>query len=256
MRVPSAIARGRMFSPLTATAQAELLRSLVERSRPKSGEARPVVVFDLDGTIFDNRPRTVAILKAYAEKVRHARPDLAEKLGALHHEAVPYLLTDTLARLGITAEADVNALRDHWVSCFFVDEWLHHDVALPGAVDFAKACWQNGASLVYLTGRDLPKMSLGSFASLRDTGFPIGVPGTALVCKPDPAIPDEHYKREVCPEMARVGNVIASFDNEPGNCNAFLEHFPSAASVLLATQHMPGAPALAGGCLTIVDFAH
>ena len=243
-----------MFSPLSATAQSELLRSIVEKSRPRAGQARPVVVFDLDGTLFDNRPRTAAILKAYAEKVRHSATDLAEKLFTLHPENVPYLLTDTLARVGITAEHEIEALRDHWVEHFFVDGWLHHDVALPGAVAFAKACWENGASLVYLTGRDLPKMALGSFASLRDTGFPIGVPGTSLVCKPDPAIADERYKREVCPEMGRVGEVIASFDNEPGNCNAFLEHFPAAASVLLATQHAPNPPALAAGCHTILDF--
>jgi hypothetical protein len=243
-----------MFSPLSPTAQAELLRSIVERSRPRPGRPRPVVVFDLDGTIFDNRPRTAAILKAYAEEVRDTAAELAQKLFSVRPENVPYLLTDTLTRLGITAEDEVKALRDHWVARFFVDEWLHHDAPIAGAVGFAKSCWESGASLVYLTGRDLPKMSLGSFASLRDSGFPIGVPGTSLVCKPDPAMADEHYKRDVCPEMARVGEVIASFDNEPGNCNAFLEHFPEAASVLLATQHMPGAPSLSRGVLTIEDF--
>jgi hypothetical protein len=243
-----------MFCPLSEAAQSELLRSIVERSRPRAGQPRPVVVFDLDGTLFDNRPRTAAILKAYAEKVRHSAVDLAERLSAVRPENVPYLLTDTLARIGITAEHEIEALREHWVEHFFVDGWLHHDVALPGAVAFARGCWENGASLVYLTGRDLPKMALGSFASLRDSGFPIGVPGTSLVCKPDPAIADERYKREVCPEMARVGEVIASFDNEPGNCNAFLEHFPEAASVLLATQHAPNPPTLATGCHTILDF--
>ncbi len=243
-----------MPSTLSPAAQAELLRSLVERSRPRPGCARPVVVFDLDGTIFDNRPRTAAILKAYAEKVRDTSVDLAEKLFSVHPDRVPYLLADALANLGITAEHEVEALRDHWVEHFFVDEWLHHDTPIAGAVDFATACWRAGASLVYLTGRDLPRMSLGSFASLRDRGFPIGVPGTSLVCKPDPAIADEKYKRDVCPEMARIGEVIASFDNEPGNCNAFLEHFPNAASVLVATQHMPGAPLLAAGVVTIEDF--
>ena len=244
-----------MFDSLSPSAQSDLLRGLVERSRPQPGHARPVVVFDLDGTIFDNRPRTCAILRAFGEKCVLERPDLTEKLRGLRPHHVPYLLTEAMAAIGITDYSDVAALHQHWVSCFFVDSWLHHDVALPGATQFAKACWQNGASLVYLTGRDLPNMALGSFASLRDTGFPIGVPGTSLVCKPDPATPDEHYKRDVCPEMGRVGEVIASFDNEPGNCNAFLEHFPRAASVLLATQHMPGAPALTPGVVTINDFS-
>ena len=75
-----------MFAPLSPAAQAELLRSIVERSRPEPGKARPVVVFDLDATLYDNRPRTLQILMEYAEEVRADFPDVASALATLDEE--------------------------------------------------------------------------------------------------------------------------------------------------------------------------
>ena len=97
-------------------------------------------------------------------------------------------------------------------------------------------------------------MSLGSFQSLRDLGFPIGVVGTELVCKPDAAIPDETFKREVAPKLRRIGRVVAAFDNEPGNCNVFIELAPDAEVVFVDTQHLPGAPRLHPGVHVVADF--
>ena len=101
-----------------------------------------------------------------------------------------------------------------------------------------------GAVIVYLTGRDLPNMALGSFASLRDLGFPIGVIGTELVVKPTFEMPDAEFKREVAPELKRLGKVIAAFDNEPANVNLFLETHPDCAAVFLDTQYAPNPIAL------------
>ena len=52
-------------------------------------------------------------------------------------------------------------------------------------------------------------MGIGTFRSLRDIGFPIGVPGTELVFKPDAAMPDEAFKRLEAPKLARVGAIVA-----------------------------------------------
>jgi hypothetical protein len=98
-------------------------------------------------------------------------------------------------------------------------------------------------------------MGLGSFRSLRDLGFPIGVPGTELVLKPDASMPDEAFKRLTAPKLAKVGKVIAAFDNEPANCNIFLAHYPNAHVVLIDTQHMPGAPEPANGVHVVADLA-
>jgi hypothetical protein len=165
-----------------------------------------------------------------------------------------YLLGDSLKRLGVEHPELVARAETFWRERFFTDAYLKHDVAVPGAVELARACYEAGATLVYFTGRDLPQMSLGSFQSLRDLGFPIGVVGTELVCKPDAKIPDELFKREEAPKLRRIGHVVATFDNEPGNCNAFVEIAPDAENVFVDTQHLPGAPPLHERVHVVADF--
>ena len=67
-------------------------------------------------------------------------------------------------------------------------------------------------------------------------------------------MPDEDFKRLAAPELARVGHVIAAFDNEPANCNVMLAHYPDAHVVFVDTQHMPGAPELGTGVCVVRDF--
>ena len=236
--------------------QRAFLRDLIERvRRTRQAGQTPVVVFDLDGTLLDNRPRTRAILREVAASWKEARPQLAETLLKLEVEHVVCVLQDSLAPFGVTDEAALDEALAHWRRRFFVDELLHHDVPLDGAVAFARAVYEAGATVLYLTGRDLPNMSLGSWQSLRDQGFPIGVVGTELICKPVFEMSDEVYKTEQAELVGRLGTVVASFDNEPGNCNVFLRQHPQAASVLLDTQHSPSAPELDPGVTSIKSFA-
>jgi hypothetical protein len=243
-----------MYPRLAYEDQKALLDRIVSRCKGVPGAASPVVVFDLDGTLMENRPRTLAILRELGEVWRTKEPALAERLVAAQPTQLSYLLSTSLANLGITKTELVAEAELFWRERFFVDGYLKHDVEVPGAGDFARACYDAGAVLVYFTGRDLPLMGLGSFASLRDLGFPIGVPGTELVCKPDAAMPDEAYKRLVGPSLTRVGHVVAVFDNEPGNCNVLFTHFPDADSVMVDTQHLPGAPELLREVHVIADF--
>jgi hypothetical protein len=213
-----------------------------------------VVVFDLDGTLMDNRPRTSAILRELADHWQGSEPDTAARLRAASPDAIPYHFKDTLALLGI-ARADLSEYAlTYWKTHFFADPHIRHDVEVRGAVAFARACYQAGASLVYLTGRDLPQMGVGTFGSLKSLGFPIGVCGTELVLKPEATMNDMEWKRAEAPRLARVGRIVAAFDNEPENCHVFLEHYPDAESVLIDTQHAGGAPPLASGVKVIPDF--
>ena len=172
---------------LEADARRTQLRDVIRRAQ--AGD-RPVVVFDLDGTLLDNRPRTVAILRELAHHCHeheHAQP--------LHQATVDetvYSLTENLSRLGVHQDHHDPAFA-FWKERFFHDDYMHHDVALPGAVDFVRTLYAAGANLVYLTGRDLPGMALGTFKSLRDEGFPIGGVGTELVVKPDFDTPDAAF---------------------------------------------------------------
>ena len=56
---------------------------------------------------------------------------------------------------------------------------------------------------------------------------------------------------KVTPSPARV---VAAFDNEPANCNVLLEQNPAALSVLIDTQHLPGAPPLDPRVKVIANF--
>jgi len=234
--------------------QRAFLRGLIERVASARGGPTPVVVFDLDGTLLDNRPRTLAILREVASSWESARPEVSRILASVEVENIVYGLADSLAPFGVTDEASVAEAQTHWRQRFFVDELLHHDVPVEGAAAFVRAVYDAGATVVYLTGRDLPNMSLGSWKSLRDQGFPIGVVGTELVCKPLFEMSDDAFKRDQAPLLRRLGQVVASFDNEPGNCNVFLREYPGAASVLLDTQHSPHAPPLLPGVASVRSF--
>jgi hypothetical protein len=236
--------------------QSATLKAVLRRCRhePTSSQRPPVVVFDLDGTLLDNRPRTLAILREFAARCADRDPQLAERLAGARAADLAHLLCDTLARLGVDRTKLAAEMQEFWRERFFGDTHLVHDVPLPGAVSFARACYDAGALLVYLTGRDLPLMGIGTFRSLRDLGFPIGVPGTELVLKPDADLPDEDFKRLTAPSLARVGRVVAAFDNEPANCNVMLAHYPDAHVVFVDTQHTPGAPALEAEVRVVRDL--
>lgn len=242
------------YKRLSSADRRALYQRIVARCARSPGRPPAVVVFDLDGTLMDNRPRTAVILQELAVELRREAHSSAEVLAAARSEELAYLLSDSLQRLGVEHPDLVARAESFWRERFFSDHYLKHDIAVAGAVGFARACYEAGAIIVYFTGRDLPLMGIGSFQSLRDLGFPIGIVGTELVCKPDAKVPDEAFKREEGPKLARVGHVVAAFDNEPGNCNAFLEMCPGADVVFVDTQHLPGAPPLDTRVHVVEDF--
>jgi phosphoglycolate phosphatase-like HAD superfamily hydrolase len=221
-----------------------MLSGLIDTLRTRRNGRSRVLIFDLDGTLMDNRPRVVGILHEMSLAWRAHHPEASERLASADVDGMTYTLEDNLRLLGIDDAGLLEAGFAFWKERFFTDGYLHHDVAVPGAVDFARRCHDAGANLVYLTGRDLPNMAIGTFASLRDLGFPIGVVGTELVTKPSFDLPDEEFKNGVAAELARLGEVLAVFDNEPANCNILLDHYPSSASVLVDTLYAPDPPEL------------
>ncbi len=236
--------------------QTSLLGEVLEHiaTRVEAAERPPLVVFDLDATLYDNRPRTLEILMEYREEIVETRPDVADALASLTADRVDYLLSDTLRGCGLTRADVVAEATRYWRERFFTDGYLVHDAPIEGAVDYVRACHEAGAIVVYLTGRDLPGMFLGTVTSLRDSGFPIGVAGVELVLKPDASLPDEAFKRGALPSLDRLGDVLAFFDNEPANTNLAKAMYPDAVVVLLETQRVPFAPELAEDVGVVADF--
>jgi hypothetical protein len=239
---------------LPPSQRSALLREVLDLAGARHVEGPPVAVFDLDGTLMDNRPRVVRILHELADAWSAERPDEAVKLRSAVVDDITYGVVENLKNLGIEGDALHAEAFAFWKERFFRDEYIKYDVAWPGAVSFVRGCYEAGASIVYLTGRDLPAMALGTFASLRDLGFPIGVVNTSLVLKPDFDTPDVTFKRGVAPAFGKVGRVIAAFDNEPGNNNLFLEFHPHARSIFVDSHHAPDPPALDANVSVIESF--
>lgn len=216
--------------------------------------APPLVIFDLDGTLYDSRPRTLQILMEYADEVSGEFPEVAEALGSLDTSRIRYLLSDTLRECSLTYVDVVRDVTKYWRERYFTDEYCAYDIPTPGAPEYVRACHEAGACVVYVTGRDVPGMLLGTVASLRDHGFPFALPGVQLVLKPDATLADEAFKRGALPSLTRCGRTVGVFDNEPANCNLARAIFDEAEIALLDTQKVPGAPEPEPGVELISDF--
>src|SRR5271155_5218437 len=101
-----------LYVRLAAAHRRELFERILGRCERRWGGAPPVVVFDLDGTLFDNRPRTSAIFHELAPADR-PRAAAATQLG--------YHVSDSLALLGITREDLVKDAFTFWRARFFAD---------------------------------------------------------------------------------------------------------------------------------------
>lgn len=248
-------AHGATLAALQVEVQDGLCRQVVARVKALAGAGeKPIVIFDLDDTLFDTRSRTLAILRTFPDEPR---------LRALALEAIKHGLPETLANAGYSPEEIEGPLgekiRRHWSYGFFKDESLRLDTPIPGGVEFVNALSDAGAHVYYVTGRKVTAEKL-SREVLAAAGFPVE-PHATLVLKPIPAsgAPKEEtsaFKGRVTREtIAQQGTIVAAFDNEPGNCNEFRRSIPEGArSVFVETLWPAESPDLVGGIDTIPDF--
>ncbi|MCX5793864.1 MAG: HAD family hydrolase [Elusimicrobia bacterium] len=226
---------------------------LVKRKTAKN--ISTLAIFDLDGTLFDNRSRTIFILRELSELFDRELPQLVAAFDRFHELGiVEYSLTGTLRKLGVRSRREAALIEKEWAKRFFSDDYQKFDIPLPGAKAYVKRVHEAGATVIYLTGRDLGRMFVGTAEALRLYGFPVGIMGTMMVVKRQFEEADEAFKRDVAAYLRRLGEVTAIFENEPANSNILQKAFPEASSFFVLTQHRPDAPALAPGILRIRDF--
>lgn len=214
-----------------------------------------LAIFDLDGTLFDNRTRTVFILREISEKFDQKAPELAAAFESFQNlSRIDYSLDRTLARMGVRHPAEIAFIKQEWARRFFSDEYQRYDMPIPGAKAYVDRVHRAGATVIYLTGRDVGRMLVGTTEVLRLYGFPVGVAGTMTIVKKEFEQDDEIFKKEVSEYIDRLGEVVTIFENEPANSNILQARFPGADSFFVLTQHKPGAPALEPGIRRIKDF--
>jgi len=214
-----------------------------------------LAIFDLDGTLFDNRTRTIFILREISERFDSKTPELSAAFGEyIDLSVVDYSLEVTLKRMGVRHPAEIAFIKQEWAKRFFSDEYQKYDLPLAGARAYVERVHKAGATVIYLTGRDVGRMLVGTTEVLRLYGFPVGVAGTMTIVKEAFEQDDELFKKEVSEYINRLGEVVAIFENEPANSNILQARFPKAASFFVTTQHRPDAPALKPGIVKVPDF--
>jgi len=216
---------------------------LVHRTKLEArGHRHPwVALFDIDSTLMDTGPRNVAILSAAFDDI----PDLARWRPLWDGTAVSWNVLEPLRRLGVDDEV-LSQVREFWQQRFFTDEWLVHDRPYPGAAPFLHGLKAQGFLLAYLTGRHTHGMEAGTRKSFVDHGLP-GGPDEVFFFKPTFEMDDRDFKEAACAEVASLGTVVVSVDNEPANVNLFRQVFPDALVVWLDTVTSPHPEALAPG---------
>ena len=207
--------------------QNEELQGLIDKIEQNTqDEISSVVIFDLDGTLFDNRPRTLHILTEIASRYEEKVPQLANVIDRHRDLSLfEYSVTNTLANLNVDDPEEVEFIKQKWQDRFFSDEYQKYDIPIPGACKYVNKIHRAGATVIYLTGRDAPRMLVGAIESLRLFGFPIGILGTMMIVKEVFEEQDEVFKRNVTQYLKRLGKVEGIFENEPANSNLLQEEF-------------------------------
>ncbi|HWU42685.1 MAG TPA: HAD family hydrolase, partial [Bdellovibrio sp.] len=158
-----------------------------------------LVVFDLDSTLFDVSPRLERILLDFAEEPEFQKkfPEqvaLFKNIKTLHTD---WGITGALKRAGLDGHHPEfqEAVTDYWHSRFFSSHYLQFDRPTEGAVEFVSAVARAHADIVYLTGRDVQRMGVGSEDVLRKWGLPLNEKAR-LVLKPHKSLDDADFKTD------------------------------------------------------------
>ena len=217
--------------------------------------ALPIVLFDLDSTLFETGSRNLRILREFAEAQSGAHPALTELVAGLTIDDMGWNVHESFARRGVDDEALLQSLRDFWFERFFTDDYVKTDLPAPGSVDYVNHCHQAGAMIYYLSGRHVGGMETGTVQALTDHGFPFWRGRCAIHLKPSFDMADRSFKDEAVADIRSYkGRVVASFENEPGNANLFLEAFPGALHFLLDTVTSPEPETPSPELVVVPDF--
>jgi hypothetical protein len=221
-------------------------------ARAKELGPKAVLAFDLDSTLFDNRPRQARIVREFG--VAKGLPELAKCDAGSFTSG--WDLRGALISCGIP-EAKVEALypelKVFWQERFFTSPYCTDDVAIDGAAEFVQAVARTGAQLCYVTGRH-EGMREGTEAAMRQSGMPLPGGNVQLLMKPTLKEDDDAFKRQVHQTLPTLGTVIAAFDNEPMHANDYRRFFPEATVIHLATDHSGRPVELLEGIISVPHF--
>ena len=154
-------------------------KALSRISRRARLKKRTIVVFDIDNTLVDTRPRTLAAARTFL-KTRAAQHGAMRSLG-MH--LVRFDGKQTATRLGLKGN-EARAFNSHWERFFWNPKNLKLDTAIKDTVKLAQKARAAGAEVYYLTGR-IQALKDGTVEQLQRLGLP-DADGDHVICKPNP----------------------------------------------------------------------
>ena len=214
---------------------------------------KAVLAFDLDSTLFDNRPRQARIVREYGK----ARGIKALEQCTSEHWTSGWDMKAAMRNCGMPAaevEAKYPDAKKFWQERFFTSEYCEDDIAIEGASEFTHAVVRTGAVLAYVTGRH-EEMRKGTVEAMRKAGMALpGEGNTRLMMKPTLRENDDAFKRVAHEQLGKIGTVIAAFDNEPTHANDYRSKFPHATVIHLATDHSGRPVEILEGIVSVPHF--
>jgi hypothetical protein len=220
-----------------------VLERILREADDHHSRGRPfLTVFDLDSTLFDLTLRVSTIIDHFAEDPENRKkfPSECSSLKSVKILRTDWGIGEALNRLGLSESRNPELWRElhsFWAMSFFSNHFLHHDEPLPGSVEYVKTLTELGAHVMYLTGRDVPRMLKGTEQSLSDCGFPLGIQGVSLVLKPQAKLDDAWFKIEIIKDVAKNYDKIWFFENEPVNLNLAAAQCPEIGLVFIDSTH-------------------
>jgi hypothetical protein len=235
--------------PLITQLDPAVLDRVLARVRAVPGA---VVVFDLDSTVLDNRPRQARILREFG--AARGIPALAAAAPA---HWTDWSITQAMRNVGLTSD-DLNRYGDdaklYWRERFFTSEYCRDDEPIAGAHDYLHAVLDAGGIIAYCTGRH-EAMRAGTVDNFARLGYPLPDSSRVfLLMKPVFEAGDDDWKTEAYTHLRAIGPVVAAFDNEPTHVNGYRGGFPDALAVHLDTDHSGRPVTLAAGIVSVKDF--
>jgi hypothetical protein len=235
-------------------AHPEEQRSILDAAlaRARAGAPRAVVLFDLDSTLLDNRPRQARILQDYGRAA-----GLPELLGARPEHWQSWSLEAAMRNIGLSpalVERHLAPARAFWREWFFTSAYCRLDAPVPGAAEFVREVALAGAQVAYVSGRPRP-MEDGTREAFRRHGFPLPEAGRIhLLLKPSRELHDDAWKAQALALVDRLGPVAAAFDNERTHINAYAEAWPQALAVHLDRDDSGRPVELLQRVRSVIDF--
>lgn len=195
------------------------------RARVAAGE-KVRSVFDIDNTMVDTRPRTLAIARRFDEL--HG----THYFDGLELEDVDLDGALTAERCGLPKDA-AEQFAQFWIEEFFPGAYFDLDLPLASMIELAKEAKAAGAEVIFLTGR-IDALHDATVDELRRMGLELSP--DQVVCKPDVSVRTSPFKVETLYAWMAEGYHLSWFITEGVRDAAHLQReLPGVPVVLLAS---------------------